>query len=98
MTTGRAWHPEGRFIPEVTLGGSDLSVPAVSGALAGAGVPRWLVIRLQNVDPNSGAIARFFEHLAEQNIPGTRKILVVADELGLDHELLYSLLADLGWV
>jgi hypothetical protein len=68
--------------------------------LASAGIPRWLVNRLQNADLNSGPIARFFEHLAEQNTPGTRKILVaadkVADNLGLDHELLDSLLADLG--
>jgi len=79
---------------------SALSVPSAGGALASAGVPRWLVNRLQNVDLNSGPIARYFEHLAEQNTPGTRKILVaadkVADNLGLDHELLDSLLADLG--
>jgi hypothetical protein len=79
---------------------SALSAPSAGGALASAGIPRWLVNRLHNVDLNSGPIARFFEHLAEQNTPGTRKILVaadnVADNLGLDHELLDSLLADLG--
>jgi hypothetical protein len=44
--------------------------------------------------------ARLFQHLADQNTPGTRKILQrideVADSLGLDDTLLDSLLADLG--
>ncbi len=79
---------------------SALSTASAGGALSSAGVPRWLVNRLQNVDLNSGPIARFFEHLADQNTPGTRKILVaadkVADELGLEHDLLESLLEDLG--
>jgi len=56
--------------------------------------------RLENVDLNTGRIADFFQHLADQNTAGTRKLLVkidaVADELGLDHELLDSLLSDLG--
>ena len=52
------------------------------------------------MDLNSGPIARYFEHLADQNTPAARKILVaadkVADRLGLDDSLLDSLLADLG--
>jgi hypothetical protein len=52
------------------------------------------------VDLNSSPTARYFEHLADQNAPAARKILVaddkVADSLGLDDSLLDSLLADLG--
>jgi len=63
-------------------------------------LPRWLVNRLESIDLNSGIAATFFHRLAEQNTPGTRKLLVKADEvadaLGLDDTLLDSLLADLG--
>jgi hypothetical protein len=45
-------------------------------------------------------VADLFQRLADVNSPGTRKVLVkadrIADALGLDHELLDSLLADLG--
>jgi hypothetical protein len=55
---------------------------------------------LEGLDLNSGRIAEFFQQLAEQDTPGSRKILqkidAVADELGLDHELLDELLVDLG--
>jgi hypothetical protein len=63
-------------------------------------LPPGIAHRLEGLDLNSGRIASFFQHLADQDTPGTRKILTkidaVADELGLDHELLDSLLVDLG--
>jgi hypothetical protein len=71
---------------------SALSSPSAGGALASAGVPRWLVNRLQKLDLNSGPIARYFEHLAQHNTPAAQKILLaadkVADRLGLDDSLL----------
>jgi hypothetical protein len=71
---------------------SALSAPSAGGAFASAGVAKWLVNRLQKLDLNSGPIARYFEHLAHQNTPAARKILLaadkVADRLGLDDSLL----------
>jgi hypothetical protein len=49
---------------------------------------------------NSGIAATFFQRLAGQNTPATRKLLVkvdeIADGLGLDDTLLDNLLAELG--
>ncbi len=63
-------------------------------------LPPGIAHRLEGLDLNSGRIASFFQHLADQDTPGARKILTkidaVADELGLDDELLDSLLVDLG--
>ena len=65
-----------------------------------AGVPAWITTRLASVDLNSGVPARLFQHLHDANTPGPRALLqkfdAAADALGLDDELLDSLLADLG--
>ncbi len=64
------------------------------------GVPSWIATRLASADVNSSPSARLFQHLHDVNTPGTRALLqkfdAVADALGLDDELLDSLLADLG--
>jgi len=74
--------------PATTTSGSD-----------GPTVPRWLVNRLESIDLNSGIAAKLFQHLADENTPAARKLLVkadaVADALDLDHSLLDNLLADL---
>ncbi len=65
-----------------------------------ASLPPGISHRLAGLDLNSGRIATFFQHLADQDTPGTRKILTkidaVADELGLDDHVLDGLLASLG--
>ena len=92
----------GPFAPEGDGGDSGVAsaLAASSTSASAAALPAGVARRLENVDLNSGRIAAFFQHLADQNTPGTRKLLVkidaVADELGLDHELLDSLLADIG--
>jgi hypothetical protein len=57
-------------------------------------------VDLSSIDLNSGKIANFLEHLAEQDTPRARSLLVkadqVADALGLDDTLLDSILSDLG--
>jgi hypothetical protein len=74
-----------------------LSAPNVVHTLPG--VPSWITTRLASVDLNSGAPARLFQHLHDVNTPGTRALLQkfddAADALGLDDELLDSLVADL---
>ena len=79
-----------------------MAAPALT-SLQG-GVPRWLVNRLENldlssIDLNTGSPARLFQYLHDTNSPRSRALLVkfdaVADHLGLDDELLDSLLADL---
>ncbi len=59
----------------------------------------WLSSELTNVNLNSGAAATIFEALATADTTLTRSILVeadkVADESGLDDELLESILVDL---
>jgi hypothetical protein len=63
-------------------------------------VPGWLTSRLGSVDLNTGKVADLFTKLAEVNTPGTRSILLAANQvtnaLGLDDTLLESLIADLG--
>ncbi len=74
-----------------TIAGSGSSMP---------NVPDWLTNLPPNVDLNSGPRATYFRQLAEENTPADRAVLVeadrIADELGLDDELLDSLLAGLG--
>jgi hypothetical protein len=77
---------------------SALTAPATTSSETS--VPRWLGLRLDEIDLNSGRVADAFQQLADWNSPTVRKLLIredrMADALGLDHELLESLLADLG--
>ena len=63
-------------------------------------IPAWIVNRLSHVDLNSGPVAKYLEHLAEEDTAKARAILVkadqVADALNLDDALLDSLLVKLG--
>jgi hypothetical protein len=85
--------------PEGDAGIASALSSTVSPTVASS-LPSGIAARLEGLDLNSGRIAEFFQQLAEQDTPGTRKILqkidAVADELGLDHELLDGLLVDLG--
>ncbi len=76
------------------------ALTASAPTAAPAGLPRWILNRLDSVDLNSGAPAKLFQHLHDVNMPATRALLqkfdAAADALGLDDELLDSLLADLG--
>ena len=76
---------------------SALAAPAPT-SLEG-GVPKWLSNRIDSIDLNSGSPARLFQYLHDTNSPRSRALLqkfdAVADALGLDDELLDSLLADL---
>ncbi len=78
---------------------SALTVSAPVGAPP-VNVPKWISNRLDSVDLNSGAPARFFHYLHDANTPRSRALLekfdAVADALGLDDELLDALLADLS--
>jgi uncharacterized repeat protein (TIGR03803 family) len=99
----------GSLAPD-TGGGGSAAVAGDSGISSGLAdsasansapkVPTWLANRLANVDLNSGRIATFFEDLAAKDTPKARKILIAADELadslGLDDDLLDSLVAGLG--
>jgi hypothetical protein len=82
-------------------GGGGISSGLTDSASASTAptVPTWLANRLANVDLNSGRIATFFEDLAAKDTPKARKILLAADELadslGLDDDLLDSLVAGL---
>ena len=64
-------------------------------------MPKWLTNRIESIDLNSGTPASLFQYLHDANTPRSRALLQkfddVADVLGLDDELLDSLLADLGW-
>ena len=63
-------------------------------------VPGWITSRLASVDLNSGRIAQLFTKLAEVNTPGTRSLLLAANEvtdaLDLDDSLLESLIDGLN--
>jgi hypothetical protein len=99
----------GSLAPD-TSGGASAAVAGGGGISSGLAdsasastaptVPTWLANRLANVDLNSGRIATFFEDLAAKDTPKARKILLAADELadslGLDDDLLDSLVAGLG--
>lgn len=62
-------------------------------------IPPWILNRLAYLDLNSGPIASYFEHLAEEDTAKSRATLVkadqIADSLNLDDELLDELLAGL---
>jgi hypothetical protein len=62
-------------------------------------IPPWIANRLSHPDLNHRPIAKYFEHLAPENTAKSRAMLVeadrVADELGLDDELLDSLVVGL---
>jgi hypothetical protein len=87
--------------------GTDSSSAAVASSLASPtasptapAIPKWLVNRLSHLDLNSGRVATFFEHLAQEDTAKSRAILVkadkIADALNLDDTLLDSLLVKLG--
>jgi hypothetical protein len=94
-TTG-PYAPEGDGDAGIASALASTASPTVQPTSLPAGIAN----RLEGLDLNSGRIAAFFQHLADQDTPGTRKILqkidAVADELGLDHELLDDLLVELG--
>jgi hypothetical protein len=82
---------------------SQVTMSALSASAPGlpmSAVPAWIANRLGALDLNQGPLARFFEHLAAEDTPQARKILVTADELagslGLDDAWLDSLLAEFG--
>jgi ELWxxDGT repeat protein len=84
---------------------SAVAVSAVSQSPPPPAIPRWTVNRLAHVDLkridlNRGPIAKYFEHVAHENTAKSRAILVKADQaadaLGLDDELLDTLLVKLG--
>jgi subtilisin family serine protease len=79
---------------------SALTAPTTGGTPSLNGVTTWITTRLANVDLNSGAPARLFQHLHDVNTPRSRaqlqKFDAVADARGLDDELLDLLIADLG--
>ncbi len=85
-------------------GGGDAGIASALAVSASgnpqATVPRWLGLRLDELDLNSGRVAQAFQSLHDFNTPTARKLLVradhIADALGLEHELLDWLLADLG--
>jgi predicted outer membrane repeat protein len=62
-----------------------------------AAIPAWIVNRFSHVDLNSGPVATYLEHLAEEDTAKSRAILVqldyLADALNLDDTLLDSLLS-----
>jgi hypothetical protein len=64
-------------------------------------IPTWIFNWLGHVDLNHGPIAKYFEHLAHEDTAKARSILIkadqIADELGLDDELLNSLIAALSF-
>ena len=93
--------PAGPFAPEGDGGDSGVAsaLAATSTSASAAAWPAGVARRLENVDLNSGRIAALFQHFADQNLLGTRKLLAkietVADELGLEDDRLDSILAEL---
>ncbi|MEX2114324.1 MAG: hypothetical protein WD845_14115 [Pirellulales bacterium] len=95
----------GPFAPEGDDGGDAGIASALASTstcspeasnLVTTALPRGIGNRLQTLDLNSGRIAASFQHSADQDTPGTRKILTkiydVSDEFHLDEELLDWLL------
>jgi hypothetical protein len=83
-------------------GNSGVSSALVSSASPGPSVPAiaaWIANRLSHVNLKSGPVARYLEHLAEEDTAKAKAILLnadqVADALNLDDELLDALLAGL---
>ncbi|MBI3838062.1 MAG: hypothetical protein HY288_09030, partial [Planctomycetia bacterium] len=94
----------GPFAP-ASAGGGDAGVASALASTStststSTAIPAWIVNRLSHLDLNQGPIAKYLEHLAQENTPKASAILVkadqVADALGLDDELLDSLLVSLG--
>jgi hypothetical protein len=58
-------------------------------------IPTWIANRLTRADLNNGPLAKYFEHLAHEGTQQAKSVLVeaeqVAEELGLDDELLDEL-------
>ena len=82
-------------------GGSAVaSAPSIRPKASAPKVPGWITSRLASVDLNSGRIAQLFTKLAEVNTPGTRSLLLAANEvtdaLDLDDSLLESLIDGLN--
>jgi hypothetical protein len=75
-------------------------VSSATPSLASPAIPAWILNRLSHVDLNSGPVAKYLEHLADEGTPRSKAILVaadrVADALKLDDTLLDSLLAGMG--
>ena len=75
-------------------------VSSATPSLASPAIPAWILNRLQHVDLNSGPVAKYLEHLADEGTARSKAILVVADRvadaLKLDDTLLDSLLVRLG--
>ena len=63
-------------------------------------VPAWLVNHLNHRDLNLDPIAHFFQHFAHEATPKGKANLVeadqVADEVGLDDELVEGLMGGMG--
>jgi hypothetical protein len=89
-------------VPAISSSQTAVASALVSSSPSSAlpAIPTWIVNRLAHVDLNHGPVARYFEHLAEENALKSRAILIKADQLadalGLDDELLDGLLAGLN--
>jgi hypothetical protein len=63
-------------------------------------IPPWIVNRLTHLNLNSGPIAKYFEHLANENTTRSRAILVKADQfadaMDLEDELIDGLVLEKG--
>ncbi|MBI3840193.1 MAG: hypothetical protein HY288_19905, partial [Planctomycetia bacterium] len=93
----------GPFAP-ASAGGGDAGVASAlastSTSTTTPTIPAWIVNRLSHLDLNHGPIAKYLLHLAHENTPKAREILVAADKiadfLGLDDTLLDAILVRLG--
>ena len=83
---------------------SALASGSSSSSLTFPTLPTWIANRLihldlNHLDLNHGPIAKYFEHLAREHAPKAKSILVeadqIAEELGLEDELLEELVAGL---
>jgi hypothetical protein len=81
-------------------GGVASALTASAPASSEVSIPRWLGLRLDEVDLNSGRVVELLRQLAEWKSPTARKVLMradrIADSLDLEHALLDSIFADLG--
>jgi hypothetical protein len=75
-------------------------VSSATPGLSAPAIPAWILNRLSHVDLNSGPVAKYLDHLADEGTARSNAILVeadqVADALGLDDELLGGLLVGLN--
>ena len=62
-------------------------------------IPTWISNRLTHLDLNHSPLAKYFEYLAHEGTAKAKEVLLeadrIADELGLDDELLDELVAGL---